>query len=191
VKIGFCVEGSTDRAFVTGLRDRWCPRAELVEGLFRGSTGMSQRRELLRSCTALNLKGVDAIIILTDSNGFSWRDIRKSLCEQLPSEYLHLVVVGVPDRNVESWICCDKEYISRVTQIPFESLACSDPKDVFEAFMEITRTDKREREIASIVQKAPIQNWFTNRSFEDFYEDILKFSQRNGCQIRNEREIEI
>ena len=36
MKIAYCVEGTTDRAILRGLRDRWCPQAELVEGRFRG-----------------------------------------------------------------------------------------------------------------------------------------------------------
>jgi len=45
MKIGYSVEGSTDRAVIRGLRRRWCPEAELIEGKVRGSTRLSLRRE--------------------------------------------------------------------------------------------------------------------------------------------------
>ena len=37
MKIGYCVQGTTDEAFVRGLVQRWCPEAELAPGKFRGS----------------------------------------------------------------------------------------------------------------------------------------------------------
>jgi hypothetical protein len=46
MKIGYSVEGSTDRAVLKGLQRRWCPSAELLEGRFRGTTGQSARREI-------------------------------------------------------------------------------------------------------------------------------------------------
>lgn len=36
MSIGYSVEGATDRAFLKGLRRRWCPGAALIEGSFRG-----------------------------------------------------------------------------------------------------------------------------------------------------------
>ena len=45
MKIGYSVEGSTDRAVLQGLKQRWCPEAQLVEGRFRGTSGQSQHRD--------------------------------------------------------------------------------------------------------------------------------------------------
>lgn len=37
MKIGLIVQGSTDKAFLIGIRDRWCESAELELLGFRGS----------------------------------------------------------------------------------------------------------------------------------------------------------
>ena len=61
MKIAFCVEGSADRAILHGLRDRWCPQAELVEGRFRGQVLRSQ---IAKECRILTEKGADLIVFL-------------------------------------------------------------------------------------------------------------------------------
>jgi hypothetical protein len=60
--IGYCVEGSTDRAFINGLKERWCEKATLIEGHFRGSTHLSQRREIAKICHELNSKEADLLL---------------------------------------------------------------------------------------------------------------------------------
>ncbi len=61
MKIGYCVEGSTDRGFVKGLTDRWCPQAEFIEGRFRGSTGLRLRAEIPQICIVLSLEWLTGI----------------------------------------------------------------------------------------------------------------------------------
>jgi len=68
MKIGYSVEGSTDRAFLEGLRRRWCPQAELIEGRFRGRSGQSQRREIPQTCLELVTKGTEVVVFLRDAN---------------------------------------------------------------------------------------------------------------------------
>jgi hypothetical protein len=51
MKIAFCVEGSADRAILQGLRSRWCPSAELLEGTFRGQLPRSQ---IAKECKVLS-----------------------------------------------------------------------------------------------------------------------------------------
>jgi len=188
MKIGFSLEGSTDRAFVTGLRDRWCPHAELVEGYFRGSTEVSQRREIPKTCEVLIQKGAEVIVFLIDGNGADWKSVKSNVARCVLAEHEHIVLIGIPDRNIECWICCDASYISKELQIDARQLNTGDPKGVFEGALAISRDEKQELKIRELVKNAPVKNWLNNRSFEDFYDGVLKFSQRKGCNVTNERQ---
>ncbi len=75
MKIAFCVEGGADRAILKGLRDRWCPQAELVEGRFRGQPPRSQ---ISKECKVLSAKGADLIIFLRDANLENWREVLRA-----------------------------------------------------------------------------------------------------------------
>lgn len=188
MKIGYSLEGSTDRAFVTGLRDRWCPHAELVEGYFRGATALSQRREIPKTCEALIQKGVDVIVFLIDGNGVDWKTVKNDVVKCVLADHQHIVLIGIPDRNIECWLCCDATYASKELGIEAEQLNTDDPKGVFEGALGISRDEKQEQKITQLVKRAPVKNWLNNRSFENFYEDVLKFSQRKGCDVMNERQ---
>lgn len=188
MKIGYSVEGSTDRAFLSGLKRRWCSYAEMVEGRFRGSTQESQRRELRKICLELDFKSVDLIIFLLDGNGTHWRTVDQQVKERMPKDALHKIVIGVPDRNVERWICHDPNYIAEVCGgFPGDYLK-DDPKAAFEAVMGISRDDKKEAEIENLVANAPIWNWLSHESFNHFYETIRDLSQQRDCTIKNERD---
>ena len=63
--IAFCVEGSGDRVILHGLRDRWCPQAELVEGRFRGQLPRSQ---ISKECKTLTSRGADLMAFMRDAN---------------------------------------------------------------------------------------------------------------------------
>lgn len=115
MKIGYCVEGSTDRGFVKGLADRWCPQAELIEGRFRGSTGLRLRAEIPKICIELSAKGCDVFFFLTDANDAVWTEVVKQQRKRVPAQFKHCTVSGVADRNIESWLCTDKEWIARET----------------------------------------------------------------------------
>jgi len=45
--------------------------------------------------------------------------------------------------------------------------------------------DKKEPEIASLVQRAPLRNWLSNRSFKEFYDRLWAKSKERGCKIEN------
>ena len=115
MRIGFSVEGSTDRALLVGLRERWCPDAELIEGRFRGTSGQSQRREIPKTCVELTYKKADLIVFLRDANEENWRDVLKADEHRCRDEHRHLAVFAVCDRNVESWFCADAEWIRAST----------------------------------------------------------------------------
>jgi hypothetical protein len=187
--IGYAVEGSTDRAFLKGLRQRWCPQAEIVEGAFRGSTGLSLRREVPKICFELDYKGAGVMIFLTDANEQEWRRVQMAERKHVPQKYEHRVIYGVADRNIECWLAADREYLARKLGCNPAELKVDDPKGVFESYLGIAPADRKELEIAAIVKEAPLRNWIDRSlSFEAFWEDCWNMSKRQGCDIPNERE---
>jgi len=189
MKIGFAVQGSTDRAFLHGLQRRWCRDVELLPGPFRGSTGLSLRRELAKICRDFRLKGCDILVFLSDADVPDWRGVQRAEVGRLPQEMRGLAVYGMADRNIECWLCADPHYAAQETGRDAKEFQVDDPKGAFEAAMGITRDDKREEEIAQYVAKAPLARWLENsRSFEDFYDQLWGVSKQKGCAIENLRE---
>jgi hypothetical protein len=54
--------------------------------------------------------------------------------------------------------------------------------------MQISTFDRKEPEIAALVQDAPLRAWLRNASFEAFYGDLWRKSIESGCRIENLRE---
>ena len=187
MKIGYSVEGSTDRALIKGLQTRWCKDAHLMEGRFRGSSRQSQRREIPKTCIELMFKGAHIVVFLRDANDENWRDVLRDDQERCRPEHQHLAVFGVCDRNVECWICADADWIATKTGKPASDFRVTNPKGMFENALGISSFDKKEEEIASLVQDAPLQNWLGNRSFEDFYNRLWQKSKELGCSFENLR----
>jgi len=185
MNIGYSVEGSTDRALLEGLRRRWCPHAQLVQGCFRGTSGQSQRREIPNTCIELMTKGVDLIVFLRDANNEAWRDVLKADENRCPSDHRDLAVFAVCDRNVECWLCADRDWIAKETQRQTKDFDVTDPKGPFEKALGITGFDQKEEEIAMLVERAPLRQWLGNRSFKTFYERLRDKSQQRGCDIEN------
>lgn len=191
MRIGYSVEGSTDRAFLEGLRRRWCPTAELVEGTFRGTSDTSRRREIRKICAEMKTKGVDMIVFLTDSNDddpHAWKTALRGETARIPPDAQHLAVCGACQRNVESWLCADPVWVSARFSGAAHEFQVADPKRVFESAIGITRREKREQEIAELVVDAPMHNWLANTSFEAFYDQIRRRSKQMGCDIENLRD---
>lgn len=182
------MEGSTDRAFLTGLRDRWCPQVQLIEGRFRGRSGQSQRREIPKVCAELNSKGVDLIIFMRDANNENWRDVLKADVDKCVPQYRHIVAFAVCDRNIESWLCADRDWIARWTDRAPADFAVDDPKGVFQSALKITAWDRKEEEIAYLIGKAPLHRWLFNKSFEAFYNELWLKSKTVACTIENLRD---
>ena len=192
MKIGYSVEGSTDRAVIKGLTKRWCPYAETVEGKFRGQTQTSRRREIPSICLDLNSKGVNVIVFLTDSNDDSpnaWKTVCRQEEDRCPAEYGHLAIFGVCQRNAECWLCADADWISTKTSRSPSDFRVADPKGVFESALSIGRDQKREDLIEGLVQEAPLRNWLRNASFEDFYGKLWQKSKSfPDCAMENLRD---
>lgn len=189
MKVGYSVEGSTDRAFLKGLRDRWCPAIELIEGRFRGRSGQSQRREIPKTCIELSSKGAEVIIFMRDANNENWREVLNADRDRCAANHCHFVIFVVCDRNIECWLCADRDWIASYTSRTAAEFAVHDPKRVFESAMQITTFDKREDEIASLVQGAPLHRWLSNNtSFEVFYDELWRKSKGFACRIENLRD---
>lgn len=187
--IGYSVEGATDRAFLEGLRQRWCPDAELIEGSFRGASGRSLRRDIPHICRELDHKGASVIVFLTDANKQDWRQVKQRESDRIPPDFCHRKLYGVAERNIECWLAADRDYLARRLGISPETLKASDPKGVFEHTLGITSYDRKEKDIAAIVCDAPLWSWLKHSpSFKSFYEDARSLSKRQGCVIPNERE---
>jgi len=190
MKIGYAVEGSVDRAFLRGLRDRWCPGAELVEGHFRGSTKMSQRREIKKICLELTYRGADYVVFLTDSDRDDWRAIRNREFGRVPDEHQHLVVYGVPEQNIEDWLRADPVALAEAMELVEHDVRnTTDPKGLLHSILPRDE-EERESKIALFVRHAPLDAWLkSSPSFERFYEDIRDIAQQSAtCDIPNERD---
>jgi len=197
MKIGYCVEGATDRAVVAGLQRRWCPEAELVQGRFRGTTGLRLRAEIPSICSELDAKGCAVIVFLTDANTSASdkvAEIERTQKRHVSPVLASRVLSGVAARNIESWLCCDRNWIAGQTQRDPADFSVDDPKRVFESAMNITPSNRQEAAIADLVSDAPLKQWISrSRSFERFYEDARTLSQSAlgkslGCSMPNERE---
>jgi len=186
MKIAFCVEGSADRAMLVGLRDRWCPDAELVEGRFRGQLPRSQ---IPKECKILTEKGADLIVFLRDSNLEPWRDVLRADESKCPPEYRHRVVFGVCDRNAECWLACAPDHLCAALGCSRPELNVDDPSPIVKKVFGLIGFDKQEQEfrVTDYVKSAPLKQWLHNRSFENFYEQLWHQSQQNGCVLENLR----
>jgi hypothetical protein len=182
MKIGYCVEGSTDRALLEALRVRWCPDATLIEGRFRGAF---RRREIPKACFELQQKGVDLIVMLRDANDENWRDVLNGDQQCCVPAHAHFAVFGICDRNVECWLTTDRQYASARLGLPAQNFAVPDPKDIFESAMGISALERKEPEIVEFVLAAPLRNWLGNHSFENFYSQLRQKSKELGCMIEN------
>jgi len=170
------------------IRQRWYPDAALIEGSFRGASGISLRRDIPRICRELSHKGIRVIVFLTDADEQDWRQVKRRESEFVPAEFRHATLYGVADRNVECWMASDRNYLARRLGVPPQVLDVSDPKGIFERALGITSYERKEEEVASIVCNAPLRDWLKHSpSFETFYEDARALSRQEGYPIPNER----
>ena len=185
MRIGYSVEGSTDRALLEGLRRRWCPGADFVEGPFRGSTRESLRREYRKICAQVLAQRADVMVFLTDAGDERWQDVQRTERSKFPQDCLGLAVHGVAERNVECWLCSAPGWLAGQLRAEAPPFGCANPKGAFEAALGVSRDDMKEEEIAELVRRAPLRDWLSNRSFRDFYDQLRDRSQQLGCAIEN------
>lgn len=188
MKIAYCVEGSADRAIIHGLRDRWCPQAELLEGQFRG--GKLKRKDIPKECRILTAKGADLILFLRDANFEDWRAVLKADEAKCPPEYRERVIFAVCDRNAECWLASDPDHLAARLRLPRNELK-DDPSETVKAAFGLTGFDKEQNEagVANYVTIAPLGNWLHNSSFANFYEQVWQKGKEWHCtSLENLRE---
>ncbi len=162
----------------------------MVEGSFRGQTGLSLKRELAKISKELMAKGCRLIVILSDADKGDWREVLKQESAKVPDDARDFTVYAIADRNIECWLCADPHYIAKVTGRNASDFSVEDPKGAFESAMGISR-DKKEPQIAKLVSEAPfaiLKTWLGNRSFECFYDELWRFSGSADCGMENLRE---
>ena len=190
MKIGYGVEGWADRAFLRGLRARWCPSAELVEGSFRGTTRLAIKRELGAICMQLQSKGAQVFVFLTDANLLNWRHVRQRELAYVPDACRAFTAYGVPDRNIECWLAANAAYLAAELGVDVGQLeSAGDPKGIVHRALRDLTPPEREARIEQIVRSADLRAWIhRSPSFETFYEDARALALRADCSFPNERE---
>ncbi len=187
MKIGFTCQGSSDEAFVNGLKERLCPGSKLERGPARGVSKISFRRDIPNILLGLKSNGCDVFIILHVSVNQDFRKVKREETKHVPGEYKDDVVYGVVNRNIECWLTIDPNYC-------LERFGTSPPKDIKKRnsyFINSTgrARDHKKEEIAAFVSEAPIKSWCDNdKSFEQFYVDLKGMAKRKNCKkFRDER----
>ena len=190
MKIGYYVEGKADEAFVLGLRDKYCPKAELAEGIFRGSSTESHHREIRKALLDLwSSHRCDFLVVLTDADESRWRDIFDRGWKKVPAELEHRTLFGVADRNIECWLALDRDALSKELGCKPNDFPSDNPSGfIKKRFGVSSRGSTGVDRIRRFVAKSIFHNWLHDKSFDHFWEQIWVLSKREGCDIPNERE---
>jgi hypothetical protein len=185
VRIGLIPEGTTDKALLEGLRERWCVGAQTVVIAYRGTR--CKRRDYPKICEDARLKGVDVLVILTDSNNRTWHEVRDEERAAVPQALPLEVLIGVCERNVECWICADADHVAKAAQCDPFRLRATDPKGPFQSALGVSKYDTQEDRIREIVTGAPLKTWISvSPSFRAFYKDARALANRLLCAIPDE-----
>ena len=192
MKIGYCVQGDADEAVVRGLADRWCPGAELAQGLFRGSSRESFRREIRKALLDLkDSKACDALVVLTDADVNRWQEVKRREWGRVPDDCRRLTLFGVADRNVECWLAADRGALAAELECRAEEIPKDDPSAFVKRRFGFTGRDRREaarKRVREYVARAPLKSWIgTSDSFADFHDEARRLAKQTKCAIPNER----
>ncbi|MBI3194988.1 MAG: hypothetical protein HYZ34_11080 [Ignavibacteriae bacterium] len=159
-----------------------------MEGKIKGRGRGAVIREVENVCLELSQKYADIIVVLVDSDDDNWKQVKKLLLEKA-TDYQHMLVIGVADRNIECWLNSDKFYLAEKIQADVHDLDVENPKSLINKKLGVTTFIRKEEEIQEIVKSAPIKNWLNNSgSFSSFYEESRDVSQKFKCNFPNERE---
>jgi len=194
MRIGCYVQGATDEAFVRGLVERWCPHAEMAPGVFRGSSRISFRREIEKALWDLrDSKGCNLLVVLTDSDIDSWREVKRREWKRVPEDCRDMCVFGVAERNIECWLAVNRHELATELDCNAKDIPADDPSGfVKKRFGMGQRGADREtakRRVVEFVAHAPLRSWIEgSESFDDFYKNARALAARRRCDMPNELE---
>lgn len=192
MKIGYYVQGDADEAVIRGLKQRWCPSAKLAQGKFRGTSGESFRREISKSLRALKDKGCDILVVLTDADANQWLDVKKRESAKIPTDYEHLTLFGVADRNIECWLAIDRGALARELECSVEDIPSDDPSRFVQRRFGLKNRDEKQDakvRIRDYVARTSLRSWLAGSdSFQDFYKEARRLAVQNECSIPDEWE---
>ncbi len=194
MKIGFYVQGDMDEAVVRGLKERWCPAAELAPGRYRGGSKESHRREIAKNLQVLNShEGCNILVVLTDADNNPWREVKNREGARIPENLRHLTVFGVADQNIEWWLAIDRGSLARELECKEEEIPRDNPSDFVKRRFGLTGRDKElgKARVCNYVSTTSLRSWIAGSgSFKDFYEQARRWAAQNSCSIPNEWESE-
>lgn len=189
MKIGYYVQGDADEAVIRGLAQRWCPDAELAPGKFRGTSGESLKRDISKSLRALKYEGCDILVVLTDADANKWQDVKKRESAKIPTDYEHLTLFGVADRNIECWLAIDRGALARELECRVEDIPSDNPSGFVKRGFGLTNQKKKKAakvRVRDYVARASLKAWIAGSdSFRDFYDGARRLAVQNKCSIPN------
>ena len=190
MKIGYFVQGKADEAFVKGLAEKCCPDATLAPGKFRGSSGLSLRRDMPNALKDLHDNhDCDYLVVLTDSDEEEWRTIHRNESERIPVELHHCTVFGVANRNIECWLALDRNALAEELGCKPNDFPSDNPSGfVKKRFGVSSRGPQGMERIQRFVVSSDFSNWLHDKSFKHFWEQIFQLSKHETCDIPNIRE---
>lgn len=192
MKIGYYVQGDADEAVIRGLKQRWCPNAELAQGKFRGNSGESFKREISKSLRALKYEGCDILVVLTDADANPWRDVKRRESAKIPTDCEHLTLFGVADRNIECWLAIDRVALACELKCSVEDIPSDNPSRFVKRNFGLTDRDKKQGAKARVrdyVARTSLRSWLAESdSFQDFYDEARRLAVQNKCSIPDEWE---
>ena len=192
MKIGYCVQGDADEAFIRGLAARWCPGVSLIQGVFRGASQETLKRKIAKSLVELrDSKRCDLVVYLTDADREPWRDVKNREFAKIPEDRRHLTIFGVADRNIECWLAIDRSSLARELDCYEQEIPRDAPSDFVKQRFGLSGRDKElgKTRVRNFVKQAQLKTWIERSdSFEDFYEDARDWALQNNCSLPNERE---
>jgi hypothetical protein len=104
-RIGVIYQDATSLGLLIGLQQRLGCSAEIVEptASIGRSTNMNRRQATL-AWQQFYSRGAELIIRLTDADGNRWQDVKRYELDVFPPASRSILICGVCDRNVESWL---------------------------------------------------------------------------------------
>lgn len=191
-------QGPNDRGFVEGLKHRLGCEAALRDYAQDPNLrirGQSMRRGEWRILQdSLRSVHVDLIVRLTDADEGRPQTVENEERSRCPDALRGILVIGVCDRCVESWMTLDMNYASNALGLPVDGFP-NDPISRAQFVKGHIRRSAADEDyhafVSGFVRDAPpdaFTSWLRDRSFQRFYDACRAAAARADCPIRDERD---